>query len=82
MKSYLRLDSNVVNQFIGRKKALMLAVVTNIVTDEIHKLFMGASLYVRLALQSSLYDAHLKKYTELKDRVAEYQRLKNKISFF
>lgn len=35
MRSYLRLDLNVVNQFIGRKKALMLAVVTNITTNEI-----------------------------------------------
>lgn len=47
----------------------------------IQELFSDASLYARLALQSSLYDAHLKRYTELKDRVPEYQRLKTKISF-
>ena len=35
VKSYTKLDSNVINQFLGRKKALMLAVVTNIETNEI-----------------------------------------------
>ena len=49
--------------------------------DQIWELFGNASLYAKIALQSSLYDAHLKKFTDLGDRVLEYQKLKTKVSF-
>ena len=51
-------------------------------TDQIESLFRNASLYSKLALKSSLYEAHLKGYNVLADRLSEYERLNNKFTFF